>query len=249
MVHLLLLVALAQQHSDSSALRLLQDASNQLANAHSYHLQVLRRAEDSGKHHQSWEEQTLVAVVDGKRYRYEGMSDMGSAVAVSDGRTVTTYHVNEKLYKQTSSAQNASSTPIVADDESVLYEARHFNEELSRLVAGLQSASQLPEASLDIDGHVVRCQVIRFTQADAKTRTPDESFIDTFWINQQTGHIVRRRREDDSYIVLPGSDTHIPLHQVVTDTYTYFLNQREPDSTFASLLHQMQSWFLNSLRC
>jgi hypothetical protein len=90
-----------QSSPTSDGLRLLNEVSQQYANAKSYHIEAAEQDESSSDLYRNWQKTLITGIVTpGGRYRYEGHSPFGSPILVSDRTTEWNYHVQERLYTE-----------------------------------------------------------------------------------------------------------------------------------------------------
>jgi hypothetical protein len=83
------------------ALHLLNEVSQQYANAKSFHVEAVEERKSSADLYRDWQKTLMTAIVmPSGRYRYEGYSAFGSAMLISDGTTEWDYHVRDRLYTE-----------------------------------------------------------------------------------------------------------------------------------------------------
>ena len=90
--------SLAQSKDSTNALTLLQRISQHYADAKSYRLNAIEETTTIGELTRNWQRSILSAVEDREKHRFEGRSDMGNAMEVSDGTTEWVIHVEEHTY-------------------------------------------------------------------------------------------------------------------------------------------------------
>jgi thiol-disulfide isomerase/thioredoxin len=218
----------------NEALKLLNDVAQRYAQAKSYHIEATEERTFSNELSRSWEKTLMTAVVaPGGRYRYEGRSGEGSAILVSDGTTQWAYHLHEHLYTQKAVSDTAPPPRAFSPEEFPVMEAKRLVSGLAALARRLNSATLLPDETILVNGRGVQCNVVRFTQDDLKTRSPDIKSEGTIWIDKSRMVIVKRASRTDSYVGLPGSRAHIPYLMESTTIFSVVeLDEAQPESAF-----------------
>jgi len=201
-----------------SALALLERVAQHYAYAKSYHIESVEENTISNDLAREWRKTILSAAESsGNRYRYEGHTGLqGGALRLSDGKTVWTYHFEEKAY---------TVKPIAAEEprsnsyeEYAMGQARTLRRSLANLPRRYKSATQLPDETLRSDGREVSCYVIRVRTADLKTAQPDGARSDehekTIWIDKAHETIVKL--VDRAHVYVDGL---VPVEEESTTTY------------------------------
>jgi outer membrane lipoprotein-sorting protein len=94
--------------SKSKGLDLLNQVSEKYKNAKSYYIESVEERTTIGEYRRDWEKTAIVAAGSPEnRYHYEGRSQLGNAMRVSDGNTIWTYHVNDQRYTAKPAAEKA----------------------------------------------------------------------------------------------------------------------------------------------
>jgi thiol-disulfide isomerase/thioredoxin len=219
----------------SEAMRLLNEVTQKCADAKTYHLEAIEEQTSTNELHREWRK-TIMSVIEasGDRYRYEGRSAFGSAIVVSDGKTVWKYHDHEHLYTQQPVATGATETRRIMEmEEEGVNRARYLRRDLAHLADRLKSAALLPEETVAVNGDPRRCYVLHYNDEDLKTKYPDATEEMTIWIDKERNVIVKTLRRGQSYTMLPGSNAHIPF---LDETTTFFsvveLDGNTPVSSF-----------------
>lgn len=231
----------AQPSAPSQALKILNEVSQKYADAKSFHVEATEEILSYNDMRRSWEK-TIMSSTDGPdgRYRYEGRGGSGGGEIVSDGKTVWTYHVEEKLYTETSAYGGKSSGPrIIGMQDQAPQRAKYLRRDLSHLPDRLTGAQFLPEETLTIDGSPRRCIVIHYGPGDVKQDLPSEyqslrgKEQGTIWIDKEHMTVVKKVRSADSFFREPGSSARFPIHDEITTTFSVVeLNLPIPNSAF-----------------
>jgi hypothetical protein len=187
------------------------------ADAKSYHIESVEERTTSNDLERNWEKTILSATESpGDRYRYEGHSGfLGGALRISDGKTVWTFHFEEKSY---------TAKPFAAEEprsssraEYALNHARTLRQSLATLAQRYKFATQLRDDTLSSGSREVFCYVIRVRNVDLK-RTVLEGSSEgekTFWIDKAHETIVKVVEHLHTYV-----DTIIPIEEESTTVYT-----------------------------
>jgi len=217
--------ALAFSQSASSApssdgLALLTRVAKKYADATSYYVESVEERSSTTEYSHGWQKMVrTTAEAPGGRYYYEGRSSTGSAVRVGNGQTVWTYHVNEHRYTvKPQTADSSDKSKIIPMSEMAMFEAEHVRKQLGALAKSLKSADRLADATLEVDGHEVACNVVRFQSSDQKRPAPDNFFDKTVWIDKNHETILRIVEHAHTYILIPGG-TDIPEQEQITTTF------------------------------
>jgi outer membrane lipoprotein-sorting protein len=99
--------------SNSKGLDLLIQVSAKYKDPKPYYIESIEERTTTGEYQHTWEKTVVVAAGSPEgRYHYEGRSQLGGAVRVSDGNTVWTYHVSDQRY--TAKPASAENPPSIA---------------------------------------------------------------------------------------------------------------------------------------
>jgi len=227
--------------ASNDALGTLNQVAQKYADAKSLHIEAAQEILSYNDLRRYWEKTIMSSTVgpDG-RYRYEGRTGTGAALIVSDGKTVWTYHANEKLYTETAVAAGKPAGPRVIEmEDEPAQRAKHLRRDLADLTKHLTGAQFLPEETLTIDGVQRRCIVIHYGPEDVKQDLPPEYLSlagkeqGILWIDKEHMTLVKKVRQADAFIRAPGSSARIPMRDETTITFSVVeLNIPVPDSTF-----------------
>ena len=126
----------ASTTSPTDALTMLKETSQHYKDAKSYFVQATEITHTASEYEQTIERRILIAgEAPGNRYFFEGQSNFGGALKVSDGEQVWTYRIDEHRYTaQTVLVATASDRPkVVALDEMTMNESQHLRKRLADL--------------------------------------------------------------------------------------------------------------------
>jgi len=215
-------VAFAQTPSTSSSegLELLTRVAKKYAEAKSYYIESVEERTSRSEYRHDWQKTLLTAAESpGDRYYYEGRSETGSIVRVTDGKTVWTYRVNEHRYTaKPVGVKESGKSKVLPFPEMALTEAEYLRKKLGTLAKSFKSADQLPDAKLKVSGHKISCYVVRLRSADQKRVSPKYSFDKTIWIDKDRQTVLRIVEHAHTYMTFPGGAS-MPLDEDITTTF------------------------------
>jgi thiol-disulfide isomerase/thioredoxin len=221
---------------NSKGLDLLNQVCNKYKNAKSYYIESVEERTMTSKYDHDWRKTILVAAGSpGNHFHYEGRSAFGNAVRESDGNTVWTYHVSDQRYTATPvSTEKTDKHRMIPMQEMAESRAQYLRQELAGLARPFNSAAQLRDASLKINGHKIRCYVIRVRSADEKRSSPNFSFEKTIWIDRTQLTIVRIAERTQTSSRAIGGGARDPRDD---DSVTTFSNTILDGPVAESLFH------------
>ncbi len=219
----------------SEALRLLNEVTQKYADAKACHFEAIEEETSTNELRRDWRK-TIMTVIEASsdRYRYEGRSAFGSAVVVSDGKTVWKYHEHEHLYTQRPAGSGARETRRIMEmEEEGVERAKYLRKNLAHLADRLKSAALLPEETVAVNGDPRRCFVLHYNDEDLKTKHPEATEEMTIWIDKERKVILKMVRRGEEYVILPGSYAHVPFfHETTTFFPVVELDGNTPVSSF-----------------
>ncbi len=225
------LLAVAQSPSSvpNDGLDLLTRVSKHYADAKFYHIRALTEYASGNDLDHYWEKKILESseAPQGK-YRYEGQSGKGSAVRISDGNEVWTYHANEHSYTRATVQILAVHKPIPEAEISVT-EASLLRKGAVSWATDYKSATRLPDAKLEVNGKPVSCYVVRLQ--NLKRETAGWSSEATIWIRKADETIVKTAVHSRGFTMVGAA--RIPTEGDFTASYPVVeLDRPIPDSVF-----------------
>jgi thiol-disulfide isomerase/thioredoxin len=217
------------QPASSAGLELLSRVSKKYADAKSYFIESVEERTSSNEYRHYWSKTILTAAESpGDRFYYKGQSEMGSAVRVSDGKTVWTYRVDRNKYTAKPVGEKSDESKMISMSEIAMNRAEYLRKELGRLSKPLKSAERLPDANVKIKGHKVACMVVRVRSADEKRPSPGFAFEKNIWIDKKTSMVVRIVEHADAHMI--GASA--PTHEEAVTTFFSELDRKVPDGLF-----------------
>ena len=169
--------AQADSPSNSPGLAILEQVSRHYADAKSYRIESVEELTTTNDFERDWQKTVLTAAeAPSNHYRYEGHSNMGSAMRVSDGATVWTYHIDEHAYTKTdASAKPPKNRVPLAWSEAALLRAGTLRKQLGDFATHYKAAERLPDTTLAFNGQEIPCYVVRVKSDDMKRALPNHS--------------------------------------------------------------------------
>jgi thiol-disulfide isomerase/thioredoxin len=217
----------------SEGLVLLQRVAQHYADAKSYDIELVEEQTSMRQYGHSWSKKVLVAAeAPGDSSYYQGISDSGGAIQVTDGKNVWRYRPDEHRYTIKSYAsQNAANSGPIAMQEMALMNARYLRGELAELAKNFKSAERLPDETITVNGQKILCQVIRVRSSDQKRERPSYLFEKTIWIDVEHGTILKTVERAHTFML--SGTARIPMDQETVNSYTKtVLDGAVPDSLF-----------------
>ena len=121
----------------------------------------------------------------GGRFRFEGESDWGNTVQVSDGHWVWFYRPSENAYTRLLADGKKPDLPaVLAPGYDDIDRARNLHD-MTWLLGAFKAAKALPDERSTLDGSSFDCYVVEVTNDDRKIPLPD-AFIDLIWIEKSS---------------------------------------------------------------
>jgi thiol-disulfide isomerase/thioredoxin len=204
----------------SDALDLLTRVVQHYAETKSYDIESTQEQTSTGELTKNWSKTILIAAeAPGNRSHFEGHTGQGSAILVSDGKTVWTYRIEEHRYtaKPVSTATD-SNAGMVGIGQLGANEAKNLRVQLQSMVKRLTGAEFLPDENLTIDGRPVRCKVIHIRNTDEKRVDPNFTYDKKIWIDADHNVIVKTAERANAFMMVASG--RLPLVLDTTTTYT-----------------------------
>ena len=217
----------------SDGLDLLKRVAQHYADARSYDIESVEERTSSSEYGHSWNKTVLAAAeAPGDRSYYEGRSERGSAIKVTDGKTVWRYRITEHRYTaKPRSIENAARPGVIGMQEMALMNAENLRGSLANMAKQYKSAERLPDETLMVDGRPVSCQVIRVQSSDQKRERPAYSFERKIWIDAERSTVLKTVEQAHTYFI--EGNARIPLDQETATSYNRtVLDGVVPDSLF-----------------
>src|SRR5271163_372173 len=234
---LLAVPALLAQSSDTSpsdGMPLLQKMSEHYANASSWYIEATEERTSENEYSRDWTKTVLVGAVSGNKYRYEGHSQMGSAIHISDGKTAWDLHPEEHAFTQEPAPANGYQPPqmLAMNEQAAQMFAVNLKKGFADFSKHYSSATRLPDELIFQNGIEIPCYVVQVLEAQRKGQKAKGMSVDeTLWIDKATW-AVRKTVAHQNTFMYSGS-AHIPMVMDTVTTYgTAELNSAVPEALF-----------------
>lgn len=213
---------------------ILQKMSEQYAQAKSWHIEATEEQTNWNDYQRTWLKEVQIGAVSDKRYHFEGISQTGSALHISDGTTAWDLHPEEHAYTQKPAPVDGyKPTPQFFMNESAASFAVELAKKYAEFASRYTGATRLPDETLTIEGNSFSCYVVRVT--DEQRKGPHSKSYDrdiTLWIDKQTWVVRKSAMHGHTYLMISGT-VQIPLETSIVTTYTVAeLNGPAPESLF-----------------
>jgi len=215
-------------------LAILQKMSAHYAKAGSWYIAATEEQTKTSAYSRQWTKMVMMGAVSGSRYHFEGHSNMGSALHISDGRIAWDLHPEERAYTQEPAPARGYQPPYrVYMNESAARRAFGLLKEFSSLASYYSGATRLPDENLMLNGKSVPCYVVQVTSDQRKgPHPPSYSSREKLWIEKATWTVRKTVMHDHSSLMVTGS-VRIPIEDTTVTLYsTAALDGEVPDSLF-----------------
>lgn len=229
-----LLSAQTTATAQPDGLSILRTMSEHYATAKSWYIAATEERTSWDDYSRFWIKTVMVGAVSGNRYHFEGHSQTGSALFVSDGKTAWDVHPEEHAYTQGPAPEGGYQRPHpLSINEAAAQRAAGFLREFSDLPSHYSGATRLPDENLTLGGEAIPCYVVRVTSEQRKgPHSANDTSEKTLWIDKQTWAVRKTSLHANSNLIVAGT-VHIPTQALVVTTYsTAMLTGPVPDSLF-----------------
>lgn len=212
----LIFLLLASRHAPPDAMSLLNEVSQQYADAKSYHIEAVEERTMTGDLTQHWDKTLMTAIVmsDG-RFRYEGRSGTGTSMMMFDGTTQWIYHPDDKLFTRRLAPVSDPKGQVIGPEEIALHRAKSLQRPLAHLADRVTSARLLHDETLVVNGKKIKCYVVHY-EFPHRDQAPGYEW--TVWIDKVRKVFVRTVSRGQSYMIT-RSGGRLPRSSETTTTY------------------------------
>ncbi len=197
---------------------LLNQISKKYAKARYYHVEAVEELETTGELSHDWQKSVLTAIMaPGNRYRFEGHTEFGWPLKVSDGKTEINYNADFHEYTQ-QPVPDAGPIKLkgpIYEEQFGLENALALLKRLSTAVASVVSPVYLPDENIAANGKQIPCYVIR-GRARYRGGSIDSVADITFWVDKENV-VIRKQRVHEEGPLIVGH----PQHFVADHTIFY----------------------------
>lgn len=232
---LLIATPLLAQSSSSAqdGLTILQQMSEHYAAAGSWYITASEEETSQNEYSRGWTKTVMIGAVSGNKYHYEGHSQFGSALHISNGKTAWDVRPEERAYTQETAPADGYQHPKGwMTNEMSAQRAVDLKKQFADFAKHYNSATRLPDEVLVQNGIKVPCYVVKVSTAQRKgSNPPGYSLDETLWIDKAAWTV--RKKVGHSNTFLYSGTARIPLVQDTVTTYeTVELNSPAPDALF-----------------
>jgi thiol-disulfide isomerase/thioredoxin/outer membrane lipoprotein-sorting protein len=186
-------VAVLRLSAQQDAMPLIREVVTTLKGAKSYHFESVTESDLSGELHHTWSKGREVLAKDqADRVHFETIGETGSYVVVSDGKTLWRAAPDSREFIRTPLSGPLLDTkgggPVA---ESSLQRLKFTMSYLEKLEENLSRAEQVRNETLEVDGKLIECVVVRAEYTAPKGSVGIESRTRTFWIDKQRKIVLR----------------------------------------------------------
>jgi len=230
--------AIAQTESPASngpdAAALLREVSAKYKNAKYYNIEAVEEREFKGDLSHQWNKSfSNAAVLPGNRYRFEGRSDYGWSVKISNGRTEWISNPLAKMYTAKPAPDPGPSRfkGPMSIGQVALYEAQDLASRVGGAVGDLLNPIYLDDETLTLSGKEVPCFVISGA-GRYHGGAGDITRQRTVWIDKSTHGLRKAHYHSEGALMMND-----PYRRMVQDETTIYMvadigSPSLPDSVF-----------------
>ena len=198
-----------------------------------WYIEAIAERTSQTEYSRQWTKTVTIGAVSGNRYHFEGHSETGSALHISDGKTAWELHPEEHAYMQGPAPAKGYQQPKIWEmNEWNAQNAVRLRKELADLSEHYESATRLPDEVIFAGGIEIPCYVIKVDTAQRKgPKTEGLSTRETLWIDKTAWTVRKRVAHDDTFISV--GPARVPMTQdTVTNYEIAVLNPSIPDALF-----------------
>lgn len=229
-----LLSAQGTATAQPNGLSILRAMSERYAATKSWYIAATEERTNWNDYSRFWTKTVMVGAVSGNHYHFEGRSQTGTALLISDGKSAWDLHLQENAYTQEPAPAIGHPQPNPASIiEGPAHRATVLLKEFSDFPSHYSGAARMPDKSLKLSGEVIPCYVVRVTSAQRKgPHSADFTSEETLWIDKQSWAVRKALVHERSFLTVTPT-LRVPMQTIVVTTYfTVTLDSPVPDSLF-----------------
>ncbi len=223
----------AQSSTDvpRDGLELLKRVARHYADAKSYRIESVEERQMFNAFRHSWEKTVLVAAeAPGNRFRYEGKTEIGDSLRISDGSSVWIYRGGLQLFTKEVSGQENKNRVVGMDEVSRTY-AQDLRSRMVDLARALTAARRLKDSTILVHGRKIPCYVVLVDSKDLKRKRVGLDYRRTLWIDKKGETLIRSEQRGHNLSYYPdGGNTS--FEETITTTYEAELDSQLPEALF-----------------
>ena len=228
--------ALLAQTTDAQSpdgLTILKQMSEHYAGDSPWYIEAIEERTSQTEYSRQWTKAVKIGAVSGNQYHFEGHSETGSALHISDGKTAWDLHPEEHAYMQGPAPAKGYQQPKMWQmNEGDSQNAVRLRKDLADFARHYESATRLPDEVTLLGGAEISCYVVRVDTAQRKgPKTTDFSREESLWIDK--AKLTVRKTVSSEHSFLSVGSTRIPMTaETVTNYEVAELNSSPPSALF-----------------
>jgi thiol-disulfide isomerase/thioredoxin len=232
----LMVPALSAQTTDSQSpdgLHILRQMSEHYAGGGPWYIEAIEERTSQMEYSRQWTKNVMIGAVSGNQYHFEGHSETGSALHISDGKTAWDLHPKEHAYMQEPASAKGYQQPKMSEiNEWSAQGAVQLRKDFADLSKHYESATRLPDEVIFARGIEIPCHLVKLDTTQRKgPKAEGFSSTETLWIDKAAWTVRKTVRHDDTFI--SSGPVRIPMVQDTVTTYEIAeLNGPVPDALF-----------------
>ena len=196
------------QGENQDALKFLDEVLAKYTSATTYHIEAIIETRNSTELSNYWLKKFITAsAAPGKRYHFEGRSNLGAGSVISDGTMEWKYHPFYGEYKTQPAGTYGHPFPKspVWPDEANEHEAYFLRITVGSIGSNLKLAHFLAPETIKIDGRSIPCTVVQFSSQDERQPDSTAKATHTLWIEKKNHVIVKNLFVSDGHTPWAGA--------------------------------------------
>ncbi len=227
---LLIAPALLAQTTDPQSpdgLTILKQMSERYARDGSWYIEAVEEQTSETEYSRQWTKTVMIGAVSGNQYHFEGHSQLGSALHISDGKTAWDLHPEEHAYTQELAHTKGYEPPKIWDMlEQGAQIAVGLRKDFADFARHHESATRRPDEVIFVGGIEIPCYVV-----EVSTNRGDYSADEFLWIAKADWNVRKKVTHQNS--VMYSGNAHIPMVSTIVTNYERTeLNSTVPAALF-----------------
>jgi thiol-disulfide isomerase/thioredoxin len=204
----------------SDGLTILQQTGQHYASAGSWHIEATEERTSGNEYARGWSKTLMIGAVSGNEYHFEGHSETGSALHISDGKMAWDFHLEEHAYTQEPAPANGyQRLQSFSPNEQDAQRAVVLRKEFADFYKHYESATRLPDDVIFQNGIEVPCYIVHVSASQRKgPKIEGVSSDETLWIDKATWTVRKTVSHENSFIY--SGSAHIPIVADAVTTYS-----------------------------
>jgi len=237
----------------SKGMGLLEQVAQKYEHATSYQIALEREQSITSSLSRSWEKSILSATVaPGNRYRFEGQTNSGWRVQLSDGKTEWEYEPSSNEYTQRpesdAEAESAKNGIILTPANMGLYDARNAINSLKSVLKSAREPVEVQDDIIDRDGKKILYYLLRY-KGKYVGGNPNRVHLFSIWVEKESLTVVRVTEHAEGAIFSNQPHAKFVEDKVVNYSIHVLNAESFAENTFvftppknATLVSQFEDW-------